>query len=259
MSDDEPMTGEELREHVARVRADYERSADDGLGSLIATAEESIRLGAMRACGGDRDGIARCTPEVLASCEWREAPSCPRRIVEWEQQQAAEKQRARLISSSVPDGLIPIALAPSESESVRVVREWLASGMRTLVLSGGVGIGKSTAASVGIALSSGSAFYLHATRFSSVKLLDSDEWPRVLSTELLVLDDVGLEHQGATNWAANQIQSLLCDRHDRAKRTIVTCNLDDKQFAAYGERMVDRMRQYGRFVRVGGRSLRVRK
>lgn len=252
-------TGEQLRAHVAKVRGDYDNAAESEWVELAATAEAAIEAGRQRACGGDRDGIPKCTDAVQAECEWREASSCPRRIVAWEQREAAEQRRLRLVSSLVPKGLLIAALQPDESESVRIVREWLASGLRTLVLSGGVGIGKSTAAAVGIAMSAGSATYLHATAYNSVKFLDSDLAQRVRDTEFLVLDDVGLEHRGESGWAANQIQALLCDRHDRGARTVVTCNLDAAGFAAYGERVIDRLRGNGSFMRAGGKSLRVRK
>lgn len=255
------LTGEQLRQHVERLRAEADREADYAWANGIAeVAADAIASGAAKACGGDRDGIPKCTDAVQAACNWRESPGCPRRIVAWEQEQSATRLRARLESARIPVGLLKAVLAPTETESVRLVREWLASGLTTLVLSGGVGIGKSTAAAIAIGLTAGSALYLHATAFDSVKLLDSPDALRIHETQLLVLDDAGLEHASASGWAANKIQGLLCARHDGGLRTIVTCNLSgDRFFEAYGERVKDRVAGSGKFVRAKGTSLRVRK
>lgn len=255
------LTGEQLREHVERLRADFDGGAAQAwVDDLAEVAADAIATGNAKACGGDRDGIPNCTESILATCDWRESPSCPRRIVAWEQEQSATRLRGRLESAKIPVGLLDAVRSPTETESVRLVREWLASGQKTLVLSGGVGIGKSTAAAIAIGLSAGSALYLHATAFDSIKLQDGPDGQRIYETQLLVLDDAGLEHASASGWAANKIQGLLCARHDGGLRTIVTCNLSgDRFFEAYGERVKDRVGGSGRFIRAKGTSLRVRK
>lgn len=255
------LTGEQLRQHVEQLRAEFEDGAErDWTEGIAEIATDAIASGTAKVCGGDRDGIPKCTPAILAACDWRESPGCPRRIVAWEQEQSATRLRARLESAKIPVGLLTVVLAPTETESVRIVREWLASKLTTLVISGGVGIGKSTAAAIAIGLTAGSALYLHATGFDSIKLLDGPDGERIYQTQLLVLDDAGLEHASASGWAANKIQGLLCARHDGGLRTIVTCNLSgDRFFESYGERVKDRIAGSGQFVRAKGQSLRVRK
>lgn len=226
---------------------------------VIADAgKRALEQAASMACGGDREGISLCTPKILASCEWSESPRCPRRIIAWEQGEEMPRRTGKLESSGVPEGLFARILAPNENDATRTVRAWLAGGKLTLVLSGGVGIGKSTAGGIAILATGGSAFYLHATRFDSLKFGDSADALRARDVQLLVLDDVGLEQQGGGAFSpSNKIQGLLCDRHDRNLRTLVTCNLTPQQFCdLYQARVWSRVEGSGDFKRARGESLR---
>lgn len=69
-----------------------------------------------------------------------------------------------------------------------------------------------------------------------------------------MLDDLGAEPKDER--ATPLIASLLCERVDDARKTLVTTNLDPDAFRArYGDRVFDRMRDHG-WRGVTGTSLR---
>ncbi len=83
-----------------------------------------------------------------------------------------------------------------------------------------------------------------------------DERTRVGRSLALVLDDVGTEK----DFLVNDIATLLVARYKNALATVVTTNLSDTEFGErYGMRLMDRMREVGRFLVVSndaGDSLR---
>lgn len=50
-------------------------------------------------------------------------------------------------------------------------------------------------------------------------------------TPLLVLDDVGKEHRGASGWADSVLRVLLRHRYDRSRPTIITTNIPRRDWA----------------------------
>jgi DNA replication protein DnaC len=67
-----------------------------------------------------------------------------------------------------------------------------------------------------------------------------DRWAVLGRAAALVIDDVGSEPEDAR--ATPLIASLLCERVDNGRKTLITTNMDPAAFLArYGARVVDRM------------------
>lgn len=81
----------------------------------------------------------------------------------------------------------------------------------------------------------------------------SDHW----NTRVLVLDDVGKEHGGASGFTVNTLHDLLRSRYDLAFPTIVTTNLKPQDWAReYGDAMGSFIREAFDIVHVGGEDRR---
>jgi hypothetical protein len=120
-----------------------------------------------------------------------------------------------------------------------------------LVLASPVGGGKSLAAATAIGKVGG--------QFVSAPDLESLAYD-VAGLErdgLLVLDDLGCEHAGASGFVLSRIEKLIAARYAGDQMTIITTNLRRPDFAArYGLRVDDRLREGGIYVELRVASLR---
>lgn len=197
-----------------------------------------------------------------------------------------------LRDAGVPERVVRTVVAGvEETDAIRAVRAWLPTPDGFLVLAGPPGTGKSTAAGLALAevppervVYESSFFPADATvidkprtiRFADAHELaqasnfDSDLWAPLRRAHLLVIDDTGRELLDNTGRALGNLVNLLCRRHDDAKRTVCTTNLDAQSWVKRycsrdGGRLLDRMReqerQHGRsaFCAVSGASLRGRR
>lgn len=126
-----------------------------------------------------------------------------------------------------------------------------------LILAGPPGRGKSFAAAFAL-LSHGFGKWVRAADLTRVGASPRPE--EIGETPgLVVVDDVGLEHDGSSGWAAGVIDRLVAQRHDDKERLILTTNLNRRDFAdRYGQRILDRVAEAGAFVELPGPSLRRR-
>lgn len=151
-----------------------------------------------------------------------------------------------------------IAGHKGSERAAAAAEEYLASkSMRTLILGGPTGRGKSFVSTWIIAEFASSSAWLAA---SEVRV--SDSWsalrPKVESAKLLVIDDLGRE---STDWAGRELADVLELRHNRGLRTVATTNLTrDQVFARYGERLASRLNdaRLAMLVDVLGADLRKR-
>lgn len=263
------LDGSSLRKLVEEKRAEVQRMADERAeGERRALREFASELGAIGErmvarfsslpCGGEVSRVGDCSGESEAACEWNQSPSCPKRIADHDRLLAEIRWKEQLVASDVPAALLEVALRPQPTHSTALIDSFLASDMRLQVLSGGVGVGKSVAAAYAIRRV-GMGRWVSAREFSR---LGNDAGEKTLPyrrTKLLVLDDLGLEHDDGKGWAIGNIQALLVERHDDGRRTVITTNLDAAAFKQrYGERVADRIRGSGRFSVVDGESMRRR-
>jgi DNA replication protein DnaC len=180
-----------------------------------------------------------------------------------------------------------------ETDALRAVRAFLATNDSFLVLAGRPGTGKTVAAARGLLevppehvgivndpfVSRDGApttiqrprtvRFTDAHELAQASNFDGDLWGQLRRVHLLVIDDTGRELLDNTGRALGNLVNLLCRRHDDAKRTICTTNLEAqawiKRYCSHdGGRLLDRMleqeRQDGRspFYAVAGSSLRGR-
>lgn len=183
---------------------------------------------------------------------------------DWRQrEEAAEKLRwveKKLAESGMGERALTAATNPRPSEALEATQQWLTSGKCWLVLLGGTGTGKTTAAAWAlgeVVKQRESAEARTASRLARMSGFDEGarELERLSNVSLLVVDDIGAEAQ--TSWGQGLLSELLDNRHQGFKKTILTSNLGQEPFKArVGERMVDRIREDGRVVVLGGKSMR---
>jgi len=78
------------------------------------------------------------------------------------------------------------------------------------------------------------------------------------STQILVLDDLGSEPLDRLGYTASALFEVVDCRWGKRLKTILTTNLNPKQFRGrYGRKATDRIAQGGRVVIVRGKSMRV--
>jgi DNA replication protein DnaC len=144
------------------------------------------------------------------------------------------------------------------------VSGWLASGSRTLLLSGESRRGKTFAAyAVGHAAYDG-GLWVTAWRVSdllrALRPNDADPdrqasaWQAATAADLLILDDLGGESRSA--WTVEQMLDVMDSRVRCDMRTIVTTNLGQPEVsAAYGDPFVYRLLEAATVRRITGEVL----
>lgn len=134
-----------------------------------------------------------------------------------------------------------------------------------LLLLGGIGCGKSTAAGkLLVKTEKGTApFYNLWVRVSEVSRMSGfgvqteERYAEMRSAPVIVFDDLGTEVLTPT-WQ-QALDDVLDWRYQHSKRTIITSNLAAGDFKArYGERLADRIREGGMVKTLGEGSLRGR-
>lgn len=165
-------------------------------------------------------------------------------------------------------------IAPIRAEAIRETDavKALDGSWRLLALSGGPGSGKTTAGTlwlwryVDAAVKQADVYqpnqrlpivFTTAVRLSRWQRYDSTKMETLLSADRVVVDDLGAEYLDEKGFYLSLLDELVNERYANLKPTLLTTNLDVIAFRArYGERIADRIRECGRFVSVGEKSLR---
>lgn len=210
-----------------------EELADDWMAGLLARAQNP-------------------TPEDLA----REA----KQQAEYEaREREARRYRleATMRDSQAPARSVRIVLSGQarDTRAMAAVRAFMASESSALVLAGGKGCGKSTAAVWAIA-ERGGGHFRYAGELAGLSR-DDDERRRVTRAPLLVIDDLGVEYLDDKGWFAAFFDEVIVRRHDNELKTIITTNLPKAKFTARyrSERVLDRLAT-GMFVEIPEGSMR---
>ena len=149
------------------------------------------------------------------------------RIEEWERNEQREKWRGRLQASGIPKRYRQASLKACPPE-VRAYAEGFGKETeRGLILRGGFGTGKTTAAcAVAIEVAK-----RHPVRFVTMPdlIARATDFERggmdcFRNTRLLVLDDLGKER--GTEFAVSEVYSVIDFRVREGKPTVITTNLD---------------------------------
>lgn len=171
-----------------------------------------------------------------------------------------ERVLKALDASGAGDRALLAAVSAKQTEALEAARQWLTQKKTWLTLLGGTGTGKTVAAVWAmreVARQGEPVAFRTASALSRMSGFNEGavELERLGRVSLLVVDDVGAEAQ--TAWGQGLLSELLDVRHQGFRRTILTSNLGQEPFKQrVGERLVDRIREDGRVVILGGRTLR---
>lgn len=103
----------------------------------------------------------------------------------------------------------------------------------------------------------GSALFVSAAKLSRWSRYNDAEMEKLLKANRVVIDDLGAEFIDLKGSFMALFDELANERYANGRPTVMTTNLDAAAFKArYGERIADRIRECGRFVSIGGASLR---
>ena len=101
--------------------------------------------------------------------------------------------------------------------------------------------------------------WISAGQLARLDHFDQKAIDRVAKAQRLVIDDLGAEYADAKGFFNSLLDELIDARYSGKRPTVVTTNLDAEAFKArYGARIIDRIREGGRFVNCGDVSLRRR-
>lgn len=156
---------------------------------------------------------------------------------------------------------------PKMREIVASLRAWLRSPAWAVVVQGEYGVGKT---GLGIGLLRLAAEHqvvglfvkapdllarVRATYGKNADATELEVLESLRTVPLLMLDDIGAEQE--TDWATSMLFQILDSRHDNARKTIVTTNLDIPALAMHlGERTFHRFEEDAMFQTVQGPNLR---
>jgi len=160
-------------------------------------------------------------------------------------------ERADLEACGVPRRFLDVLYGEmKDTEAIKVARKHAKDVARgaCLVLSGPVGVGKTVAA---VRL----LRWLYQRRicglFRGAAEVSRENISKLADVPALILDDFGQER------FSQDTEYLLELRHARVMPTVITTNLTlDAVKRAYGERLVDRFREWAIFYELKGTSLR---
>lgn len=150
---------------------------------------------------------------------------------------------------------------PVDCDALKSVTTFLLGRQTLLILSGGVGIRKTGSACYALVRKPG--VFVTADDLGRVAAAKDDEsreaWQRARRAQVLVVDDLGGEYLDDKGWFFRVLNGLIDHRYGMKLKTIITTNVDSATFKQlYGDRIVDRLREAGRWVNLGGESVRKR-
>ena len=192
------------------------------------------------------------------------------RLRDLEREVEVTKAAGALTKRGVPekDARAVAEMSLDETDAIKACKAAVEARDRIIVLAGPPGVGKTTAAGwlVSKALSPhwhfdplSSARFMTALELARISVYDDDAMAAVERPDLLVIDDVGAEYADAKGMFSTIIDGVVNARYARSLTTVITTNLNATLFRErYGERVIDRIRECGRFVELKGASMRKR-
>jgi DNA replication protein DnaC len=184
-----------------------------------------------------------------------------------EREQRAIRRRALWRDLSVAPEEIRTLEHPFELRALPVVRDFLASRRKFLILAGGEGAGKTFAAlwalgELAIGWRQAQPF-VYAQDLVMHSLYDPSWWEELTRHPLLVIDECGREAADDRGYFGSKFYYLLNARYHARRKTILTTNMERKDFVhrylrgPEGTLLLARFREEGEsFTRVQGESLR---
>ncbi len=203
----------------------------------------------------------RNVEELLADIATRkpEGDGEPDWLVE-AQRKGAEAARLAVAALELPERALALLTAGGARDTEAV--QALVKPCAITVLCGRPGCGKTVAAAKWLfdrarSTQRADGMWLTAARLARwPRYSDADMQPLMLAGRL-VLDDLGTEYLDEKGSYMATLDELLNERYARQRPTVITTNLNAEGFKArYAERIVDRIREDGRFVALASPSLR---
>jgi hypothetical protein len=192
--------------------------------------------------------------EDMTEAEWREHDRALHEVTASQSAAgAAAARRERIAAMKIPPRVLA-RLAKGDLLETDARRLIVGTAVIT-VLAGNPGTGKTLAACEWL-MNRGRGFFV---KTASLARIDRAHMPKLLDAEALVLDDLGMEYLDAKGHLLSLLDELIDHRYDARLPIVITSNIDENVFRSrYGVRVVDRIRESGRFVVIGGTSLRAR-
>lgn len=208
----------------------------------------------------ENPGLRKATEEADARREAVRDESERRRVVRW------AEARIDAVLGTTPRILALIRSGPKDTPATDAVKEWARVGSWCLLLLGGVGCGKSTAAAAHAVEFTKSnpksklpiwARAVEASRMSAFGDSAEDRFASWREAPLLVMDDLGTELMTAT-WQ-QALDDVLDWRYQHSLPTVLPSNLSAEEFKKrYGDRISDRIREDGTVRQLDAKSMRRR-
>jgi DNA replication protein DnaC len=184
-----------------------------------------------------------------------------------ESDRASREHRQRVVAAmsgrltEQAEAAIVAGTGLADTVALTTVREWLAGVKPVLILSGGVGSGKSVAATWALASREGTFQAIRAVRLGSAwERWSSDREDGVealrLGVSMMLIDDLGQEPIEDRR-TIPAIEEVFDSRQTTRQRTICTTNLSrDQMRERYSDRVISRLAQNAMVVVVKGIDLR---
>lgn len=165
--------------------------------------------------------------------------------------------------SKIPDGLIYKDVL---TKYITNVADHIRNG-RGLMLWGDFSSGKTGAAVIvakAVVSHGGTAYFMATSELSDSKIekqmFDEEEgitvWERMCKVDLLILDDLGSEHIGLSQWGKSLIERIVRLRSNKTRSIICTINKFDEITSIYGESSVAILRACTLATKVDGKNWR---
>ena len=142
---------------------------------------------------------------------------------------------------------------PKNTSSIIAVKKFMESPKEAwcLVLAGPKGCGKSTAGAYYLwdktkSMTSSPPKNMRWWTASRVARVSgyNDHLDEMMSVPLMVIDDLGVEYLDKNGYFNHRLDELIDDRYSNYRKTIITTNLNAKDFQTrYGARVADRIRE----------------
>lgn len=165
------------------------------------------------------------------------------------------EQKQRLRKAEVGTKITNILLSnPKETKALQITKSYLNGAFKEgglLIVAGGIGTGKTVAASYIISKVGGSFVYsgdLH-------RMFLTEKTEEFKDINFLVIDDLGVEYK--KDFFESNLDALMYHRHKNILPTVITTNLTEIKFKEeYKGRIESRIREWGNFVNVIGQDMR---
>lgn len=250
---------------AARLAREHEQR------DAIAAGDLAAFTAAWRRDFADRFGYVRTDAEADAwianqDPEWLEHQARHEFDRRTESMRERARERRALYEHTLPRRAFEAALTADErAPAIVAIRDWDDSddGGSILLLTGGVGCGKTVAAAWWcwfVVASHTPPTWITAAAFARLSRYSDERAALVKATELVV-DDLGSEYLDPKGSLAADVDELIDSFYSRpSSALVITSNCTASELRSrYGERFVDRIREAGTHSPVLGPSLRRRR